>query len=100
MEAPIGAWLSLVERYVRDVEVASSNLVAPTSLSSGFSRVSPVKTDNTRSLTNSANSPAMPSGTRKLACLNENTYRNARLVVGLEPSVPQAGRHIDHGGRI
>lgn len=25
----IGAWLSLVERYVRDVEVASSNLVAP-----------------------------------------------------------------------
>ena len=23
----IGAWLSLVERYVRDVEVASSNLV-------------------------------------------------------------------------
>ena len=25
-----GAWLSLVERYVRDVEVASSNPVAPT----------------------------------------------------------------------
>ena len=27
---PIGAWLSLVERCVRDAEVASSNLVAPT----------------------------------------------------------------------
>ena len=26
----IGVWLSLVERYVRDVEVASSNLVTPT----------------------------------------------------------------------
>ncbi len=26
----IGAWLSLVERYVRDVEVAGSNPVAPT----------------------------------------------------------------------
>lgn len=26
----IGAWLSLVERFVRDEEVASSNLVAPT----------------------------------------------------------------------
>ena len=26
-----GVWLSLVERYVRDVEVASSNLVTPTS---------------------------------------------------------------------
>ena len=25
-----GVWLSLVERYVRDVEVASSNLVTPT----------------------------------------------------------------------
>lgn len=25
----IGVWLSLVERYVRDVEVASSNLVTP-----------------------------------------------------------------------
>ena len=25
----IGVWLSLVERYVRDVEVAGSNLVAP-----------------------------------------------------------------------
>ena len=25
-----GAWLSLVERYVRDVEVAGSNPVAPT----------------------------------------------------------------------
>ena len=25
-----GAWLSLVERHVRDVEVASSNPVAPT----------------------------------------------------------------------
>ena len=24
-----GVWLSLVERYVRDVEVASSNLVTP-----------------------------------------------------------------------
>ena len=28
----IGAWLSLVERYVRDVEVAGSNPVAPTIL--------------------------------------------------------------------
>ena len=28
-----GVWLSLVERYVRDVEVASSNLVTPTILS-------------------------------------------------------------------
>ena len=28
----IGVWLSLVERYVRDVEVASSNLVTPTYL--------------------------------------------------------------------
>ena len=27
-----GVWLSLVERYVRDVEVASSNLVTPTYL--------------------------------------------------------------------
>jgi len=27
-----GVWLSLVERYVRDVEVASSNLVTPTIL--------------------------------------------------------------------
>ena len=27
-----GVWLSLVERYVRDVEVASSNLVTPTTL--------------------------------------------------------------------
>ena len=26
----IGVWLSLVERYVRDVEAASSNLVTPT----------------------------------------------------------------------
>ncbi len=25
-----GVWLSLVERYVRDVEAASSNLVTPT----------------------------------------------------------------------
>ena len=25
----VGAWLSLVERYVRDVEVAGSNPVAP-----------------------------------------------------------------------
>ena len=32
MQVPyfIGVWLSLVERYVRDVEVASSNLVTPT----------------------------------------------------------------------
>ena len=30
-----GVWLSLVERYVRDVEVASSNLVTP--ISSCFS---------------------------------------------------------------
>ena len=31
MQVPyfIGVWLSLVERYVRDVEVASSNLVTP-----------------------------------------------------------------------
>ena len=29
-ENQIGAWLSLVERYVRDVEVAGSNPVAPT----------------------------------------------------------------------
>ena len=28
----IGAWLSLVERQVWDLKVASSNLVAPTSL--------------------------------------------------------------------
>ncbi len=28
----IGVWLSLVERYVRDVEAASSNLVTPTDL--------------------------------------------------------------------
>ncbi len=27
---PLGAWLSLVERYVRVVEVGSSNLLAPT----------------------------------------------------------------------
>ena len=27
-ETNIEAWLSLVERYIRDVEVASSNLVA------------------------------------------------------------------------
>ncbi len=25
----VGTWLSLVERYIRDVEVASSNLVVP-----------------------------------------------------------------------
>ena len=31
----IGVWLSLVERYVRDVEVASSNLVTPTIENSG-----------------------------------------------------------------
>ena len=31
----IDAWLSLVERYVRDVEVASSNLVTPTIENSG-----------------------------------------------------------------
>ena len=30
MSYEIGVWLSLVERYVRDVEVASSNLVTPT----------------------------------------------------------------------
>ena len=29
-----GVWLSLVERYVRDVEVASSNLVTPTIMKS------------------------------------------------------------------
>ena len=31
-----GAWLSLVERLVRDQEVASSNLVAPTSCKCGW----------------------------------------------------------------
>lgn len=30
LDFPFGAWLSLVERCVRDAEVASSNLVAPT----------------------------------------------------------------------
>ncbi len=30
----VEAWLSLVERYIRDVEVASSNLVASTFLNS------------------------------------------------------------------
>ena len=30
IHATLGAWLSLVERLVRDQEVASSNLVAPT----------------------------------------------------------------------
>ena len=29
VEAYIGVWLSLVERYVRDVEVACSNHVTP-----------------------------------------------------------------------
>ncbi len=31
-----GVWLSLVERYVRDVEVASSNLVTPIQNTQGF----------------------------------------------------------------
>ena len=30
MSYEIGVWLSLVERYVRDVEVACSNHVTPT----------------------------------------------------------------------
>ena len=30
IEKVVEAWLSLVERYIRDVEVASSNLVAST----------------------------------------------------------------------
>ena len=34
----VGAWLSLVERYVRDVEVAGSNPVAPTSLYTPFTK--------------------------------------------------------------
>ena len=32
----IGVWLSLVERYVRDVEAASSNLVTPTLIKRTF----------------------------------------------------------------
>ena len=32
----IGLWLSLVERYVRDVEVASSNLVTPILMKSPY----------------------------------------------------------------
>ena len=35
LKTTIEVWLSLVERYVRDVEVASSNLVTSTNLS-GF----------------------------------------------------------------
>ena len=31
----VGAWLSLVERHVRDVEVGGSNPLAPTNISSG-----------------------------------------------------------------
>lgn len=34
IEKVVEAWLSLVERYIRDVEVASSNLVASTFLNS------------------------------------------------------------------
>ena len=36
MSYEIGVWLSLVERYVRDVEVACSNHVTPTIVKQGL----------------------------------------------------------------